>query len=67
MFSGNLRYVESEQTKITLHDIDSNILEQILNYIYTAELEVINNLVVIIEFCFNQYSTYIFGCHSKYR
>ena len=41
MFSGNLRFLESEQSKITLHDIDSTILKQILNFIYTAEIQVL--------------------------
>ncbi|XP_057378242.1 kelch-like protein diablo [Daphnia carinata] len=43
MFSGTgngLRFLESEQSKITLHDIDSAILEQILNFIYTAEIQI---------------------------
>jgi hypothetical protein len=43
MFSGtgtSLRFLESKQDKITLHDIDSTILEQILNFIYTAEIQV---------------------------
>ena len=38
MFSGHLR--ESEQTKISLHDLDADILQQILNFIYTAEIQV---------------------------
>ena len=40
MFSGNIRFLESEQTKITLHDIESDILGQILDFIYTAEIQV---------------------------
>lgn len=43
MFSGTgngLKFLESEQSKIVLHDIESGILEQILNFIYTAEIQV---------------------------
>ncbi|KAI9553491.1 hypothetical protein GHT06_021403 [Daphnia sinensis] len=43
MFSGTgngLKFLESEQSKIVLHDIDSGILEQILNFIYTAEIQI---------------------------
>ena len=39
MFSGNgLR--ESEQTRIELMDLDPGVLEQILGFIYTAEIQV---------------------------
>ena len=40
MFSGSFRFLESEQTKITLHDIESDIMKQILSFIYTAEIQV---------------------------
>jgi hypothetical protein len=43
MFSGtgtSHEFLESKQNKITLHDIDSAILGQILNFIYTAEIQV---------------------------
>lgn len=44
MFSGNIRFLESEQAKITLHDIETNILDQILDFIYTAEIQVAYNV-----------------------
>lgn len=58
MFSGSTRFVESEQTKITLHDIESKILKQIVDFIYTSEIKVIyfynldrfyllNNLLIV--------------------
>lgn len=46
MFSGSLRFLESDQNKITLHDIDSEILKQILNFIYTAEIQVCKQMKV---------------------
>ena len=43
MFAGNMRFLESEQTNITLHDLESNILKQILSFIYTAEIQVLHH------------------------
>ncbi|XP_046455212.1 kelch-like protein 3 [Daphnia pulex] len=48
MFSGtgtSHEFLESKQNKITLHDIDSAILGQILNFIYTAEIQITENNV----------------------
>lgn len=44
MFSENVKYIESDQSKITLHDIDSKILKEVLNFIYTAEIQVYQSI-----------------------
>lgn len=43
MFSANLR--ESGQTNIPFHDIDSCVLEAILNFVYTSEIVITDNNV----------------------
>lgn len=42
MFSGDLGFLEKDQLKISLMEMNSTIVEQILRYIYTAEIDVIS-------------------------
>lgn len=54
---------ESRQTHVTLHDIDSQALEQLVQYAYTAEIvvgegnvQVISDNKVKLDFLFHFYS-----------
>lgn len=42
MFSGDLGFLEKDQLKISLMEMNSTVVEQILRYIYTAEIDVIS-------------------------